>query len=562
MAFLSDALARIKPSPTIAVTARALELKAEGRDIICLSAGEPDFDTPAHIRAAAKAAIDAGRTRYTAPEGIPELRRAIAAKFARENRLDYAPDQVIVSTGGKQVLFNALLATVNPGDEVIIPAPYWVSYPDMVALAGGIPVVVPGELERGFKITPQALEAAITPRTKWLIFNSPSNPTGAGYSRAGAAGADRRPPPPPAGLGDDRRHVRAHRLPALRLLHPGRSRAAPPRPHPDRQRRLQGLRHDRLAHRLRRRPEAAHPRDDRDPEPVDLERLLDQPVGRRRRPRRPPGLHPRSRRRLPPPPRPRGRPPRRLPRDHLPGARGRLLRLSLDRRPDRHATTPGGVRIADDETFAAELLAAEGVAVVFGAAFGLGPNFRISYAAADDDAGRSLPPHPALLREPRADRTARRRPAHALRRGRSRGALRHLGSVPVSDRAAARTSPGRARSSARRPSPRLDLDPPGVATLASVPAGVVRAGAATGAGVAAAPRRRPRRYSREAGHAASAARTTLRTRPRPRRQFAAGSRSSSGVAGASVAAGAVGAGALRAASHEEKDRQAPPRWLR
>ena len=144
MAFLSDALARIKPSPTIAITARARELKAEGRDIISLSAGEPDFDTPAHIRAAAKAAIDRGETRYTSPEGIPELRRAIAAKFARENRLDYAPDQVIVSTGGKQVLFNALLATLNPGDEVIIPAPYWVSYPDMVALAGGTPVVVAG----------------------------------------------------------------------------------------------------------------------------------------------------------------------------------------------------------------------------------------------------------------------------------------------------------------------------------------------------------------------------------------------------------------------------------
>ncbi len=184
MAFLSDALGRIKPSPTIAITARAMELKAAGRDIISLSAGEPDFDTPAHIREAAKAAIDRGETRYTAPAGIPELRRAITAKFARENRLDYAPEQVIVSTGGKQVLFNALLATVNPGDEVIVPAPYWVSYPDMVALAGGIPVVVTGRLEQNFKITPEALDAAVTPRTKWLIFNSPSNPSGAGYARA------------------------------------------------------------------------------------------------------------------------------------------------------------------------------------------------------------------------------------------------------------------------------------------------------------------------------------------------------------------------------------------
>ncbi len=184
MAFLSDALARINPSPTIAITAHARELKAAGRDIISLSAGEPDFDTPANIRAAAKAAIDRGETRYTSPEGIPELRRAIAAKFARDNHLDYAPEQVMVSTGGKQVLFNALLATINPGDEVIIPAPYWVSYPDMVALAGGTPVVVAGRLADNFKITPQDLAAAITPRTKWFIFNSPSNPSGAGYSRA------------------------------------------------------------------------------------------------------------------------------------------------------------------------------------------------------------------------------------------------------------------------------------------------------------------------------------------------------------------------------------------
>lgn len=181
MAFLSDALARIKPSPTIAITARTLALKAEGRPVIGLSAGEPDFDTPENIRTAAKAAIDRGATRYTAPEGIPELRRAICDKFARENGLTYTPDQVIVSTGGKQVLFNALLATVNPGDEVIVPAPYWVSYPDMVALAGGTPVFVEGDRDDNFRITPQALAAAITPRTKWLIFNSPSNPTGAGY---------------------------------------------------------------------------------------------------------------------------------------------------------------------------------------------------------------------------------------------------------------------------------------------------------------------------------------------------------------------------------------------
>ncbi|MXU65696.1 pyridoxal phosphate-dependent aminotransferase [Oceanomicrobium pacificus] len=183
MPFLADALARVTPSPTIAMTTKAQELKAAGRDVIGLSAGEPDFDTPDNIKAAAKAAIDAGRTKYTAVDGIPELKAAVCAKFKRDNGLDYRPEQVSVSTGGKQVLFNALLATLNPGDEVIIPAPYWVSYPDMVRLCGGEPVIVESRIEEGFKITPDALEAAITPKTKWLIFNSPSNPSGAGYGR-------------------------------------------------------------------------------------------------------------------------------------------------------------------------------------------------------------------------------------------------------------------------------------------------------------------------------------------------------------------------------------------
>ncbi|MGI3163354.1 pyridoxal phosphate-dependent aminotransferase [Pseudooceanicola sp. 200-1SW] len=182
MAFLSDTLARVKPSPTIMMTNKTLELKAAGRDVIGLSAGEPDFDTPENIKAAAVAAIAAGKTKYTSVDGIPELKRAVCAKLKRDNGLDYEPAQVSIGTGGKQVLYNALMATLNPGDEVIIPAPYWVSYPDMVLLAGGEPVVIEGPLETGFKITPEALEAAITPRTKWLIFNSPSNPTGAGYS--------------------------------------------------------------------------------------------------------------------------------------------------------------------------------------------------------------------------------------------------------------------------------------------------------------------------------------------------------------------------------------------
>ena len=182
MAFLADTLARVKPSPTIAISAMAAELKAAGKDVIALSSGEPDFDTPDNIKAAAKAAIDAGKTKYTAPDGMPELKQAICGKFKRENGLDYTPAQVTVGTGAKQVLFNALIATLNPGDEVIIPAPYWVSYPDMVLLGGGTPVIVEATPENSFKLVPEQLEAAITPKTKWLIFNSPSNPSGAGYS--------------------------------------------------------------------------------------------------------------------------------------------------------------------------------------------------------------------------------------------------------------------------------------------------------------------------------------------------------------------------------------------
>jgi aspartate aminotransferase len=184
MAFLSDSIGRIKPSPTIAISDLAKKLKAEGRDIIALSAGEPDFDTPDNIKKAAIEAIKRGETKYTAVDGMPELKAAVARKFKRENELDYKPSQITVGTGGKQVLFNALVATINPGDEVIIPAPHWVSYPDIVLFAGGKPVPVVGKLEDGFKIKPAALDRAITPKTKWLIFNSPSNPTGAAYTRA------------------------------------------------------------------------------------------------------------------------------------------------------------------------------------------------------------------------------------------------------------------------------------------------------------------------------------------------------------------------------------------
>ena len=182
MPFLSQTLDRVKPSPTIAVTTKAAELKAAGRDIIALGAGEPDFDTPENIKAAAVQAIAAGKTKYTAPDGMPELKQAICTKFLRDNKLSYTADQVSVGTGGKQILYNALISTINEGDEVIIPAPYWVSYPDMVLLAGGTPVFAEASVENDYKLTAAELEAAITPKTKWLIFNSPSNPTGAGYN--------------------------------------------------------------------------------------------------------------------------------------------------------------------------------------------------------------------------------------------------------------------------------------------------------------------------------------------------------------------------------------------
>src|SRR5204862_8162987 len=185
MAFLADQIMRIKPSATIAVTDKARALKAAGRDVIGLGAGEPDFDTPENIKEAAIKAIRDGKTsKYTAVDGMAELKAAVARKFKRENSLDYKPSQIIVSTGGKQVLYNALVATLNPGDEVIIPAPYWVSYPEMVLLAGGEPVSVPTRMEDGFKMKPEALERAITPKTKWIIFNSPSNPTGAAYTKS------------------------------------------------------------------------------------------------------------------------------------------------------------------------------------------------------------------------------------------------------------------------------------------------------------------------------------------------------------------------------------------
>ncbi|CDZ25343.1 MULTISPECIES: pyridoxal phosphate-dependent aminotransferase [Neorhizobium] len=182
MAFLADALSRVKPSATIAVSQKARDLKAKGRDVIGLGAGEPDFDTPENIKKAAIDAINRGETKYPPVSGIPQLREAIAKKFKRENNLDYTPAQTIVGTGGKQILFNAFMATLNPGDEVIITAPYWVSYPEMVAICGGTSVIIKASQENNFKVTAADLEKAITPKTKWFLFNSPSNPSGAAYT--------------------------------------------------------------------------------------------------------------------------------------------------------------------------------------------------------------------------------------------------------------------------------------------------------------------------------------------------------------------------------------------
>ena len=184
MAFLSATLERLAPSPTVSMANRAAARRAEGRDVIALAAGEPDFDTPAHIRSAAVEAMERGETRYTAVDGTAELKAAISEKFLRDNNLTYRADEITVGVGGKHVIWNALLATLDPGDEVIVPAPYWVSYPDIVRFCGATPVVAPAGPETGFRLAPDALERAITPKTKWLILNSPSNPTGAGY-RAG-----------------------------------------------------------------------------------------------------------------------------------------------------------------------------------------------------------------------------------------------------------------------------------------------------------------------------------------------------------------------------------------
>ena len=383
MPFLSDTLTRVKPSPTIAVTTLAAELRAQGRDVIGLGAGEPDFDTPENIRAAGIRAIEAGKTRYTAVDGIPELKRAICDKFARENGLDYAPAEITVGTGGKQVLYNALVATLNPGDEVVIPAPYWVSYPDMVLLAGGTPVPVEAGMETGFKLTPEALDAAITPRTKWLIFNSPSNPTGAGYTDEELRGLTdvllRHPDvwimsddmyehlvfdgfrfATPAGVEPRLRDrtltvngvSKAYAMTGWRIGYAGG-----PKPLIDAMRKIQSQSTSNpcTISQWAAVEALSGPQDVLEPNRALFQRRRDLVVD---------GLN------------------------ACPGIECPIPEGAFYVYPSIAGcigrTSAGGTAITDDAAFATALLEEEGVAVVFGAAFGLSPHFRVSYATSDD----------------------------------------------------------------------------------------------------------------------------------------------------------------------------------
>ena len=277
---LAKRVQRIKPSPTLAVTARAARLKAEGKDIIGLGAGEPDFDTPVHIADAGVAAIRGGHTRYTSVEGTNELKDAIIAKFRRDNGLEYNRAQVLVSSGAKQTVFNLCCALLDAGDEAIIPAPYWVSYPDMVLVADGTPVPVFAGIDAGFKITPAQLESAITPRTRLFILNSPSNPTGAAYSMAELQAFGEvleRHPQVVIGTDDMYEHIWWGPEPFTSFV---TANPASLRPHGHDQRMLEELRDDRLAHRLLRRTGGSHRRHGDDPGPEHLERLVDLAEGR------------------------------------------------------------------------------------------------------------------------------------------------------------------------------------------------------------------------------------------------------------------------------------------
>ena len=382
MAFLSDTLARVKPSPTIAVTTKAAELKAQGRDIIGLGAGEPDFDTPQTIKDAAKRAIDAGRTKYTAVDGIPELKAAICGKFLRENGLTYTPSQVTVGTGGKQILYNALMATCNPGDEVIIPAPYWVSYPDMVLLAGGTPVPVVAGIDTQFKLTPAQLEAAITPKTKWFIFNSPSNPTGAGYTAAELKGLTdvlMRHPHVWVMSDDMYEHLVfddfAFTTPAQ--VEPGLYNRTLTCNGVSKAYAMTGWRIGYAAGpvALIKAMGTIQSQSTSNPSSISQYAALEALTG-------PQDFLAPNRKLF------QGR------RDLVVSMLNRATGITCPRPqgafyvyPDISGcigkATPGGTVISNDEVFATALLQETGVAVVFGAAFGLSPNFRVSYAASD-----------------------------------------------------------------------------------------------------------------------------------------------------------------------------------
>lgn len=384
MPFLSHTLARVKPSPTIAVSNKAAELKAAGRDVIGLGAGEPDFDTPQNIKDAAIAAIAAGHTKYTAVDGIPQLKQAVCAKFRRDNGLEYSPDQVSVASGGKQILYNALMATLNPGDEVIIPAPYWVSYPDMVLLAGGTPVAVECGIENAFKLTPEQLEAAITPNTKWLIFNSPSNPTGAGYARdelKALTDVLMRHPHVWVMTDDMYEH----------LVYDGFEFCTPAQVEPGLYGRTLVCNGVSKAYAMTgwRIGYAAGP--------VEL-------IAAMRKIQSQSTSNPCSVSQWAAVEALNGTQAFLAPNNQLFVRRRNLVVDMLNAAEGIECPVPegafyvypsiagcigkstaGGTLIADDETFATALLEEEGVAVVFGAAFGLSPNFRVSYATSDDD---------------------------------------------------------------------------------------------------------------------------------------------------------------------------------
>ena len=288
---LSRRVQRVKPSPTLAVTARAAKLKAEGKDIIGLGAGEPDFDTPAHIADAGVEAIRKGFTRYTNVDGIVELKDAIIAKFKRDNQITYERNQILVSSGAKQTIYNLCMAVLDPGDEAVIPAPYWVSYPDMVLLADGLPVTPNCPASQGYKLTPRQLEAAITPKTRLLLINSPCNPTGAAYTRAEwRALADVLLQHPRVIMGTDDMYEKIWW--GQRAVHqPAHRRAGTLRPHRHHQRRVEVVCHDRLAPRLLRWPEGNRQRHVDDPGPEHQQRL----AASRRRPRWPRSTATRSR---------------------------------------------------------------------------------------------------------------------------------------------------------------------------------------------------------------------------------------------------------------------------